>query len=215
MPAHELICCIVNHDKGSRVLQVAKRHGISGGTVMRARGTVKDHLLEILGLDDARREFVMMVAGERSDDIMQNVCREMAFHKPGHGIAFTIPFGPLFGTREAPTAPAQKMEDKAMYHAIFTIVDRGQADAVIEAANAAGARGGTVLHARGSGIHETQVLFAMPIEPEREVVLIVAKAETTDAITAAICERTRLDEPGKGILFVIDVGRTYGLFERA
>ena len=98
-----------------------------------------------------------------------------------------------------------------MYQAIYTIVDRGRAQAVIEAAERAGSRGGTVINARGSGIHETSKLFAMEIEPEKEIVLIVSQKQKTSEIVAAIREELGIDEPGKGIVFVQDVSEAFGL----
>jgi len=97
------------------------------------------------------------------------------------------------------------------HSAIYTIVDKGKAEAVIEAAAKAGARGGTIINARGSGIHETERLFHMEIEPEKEIALIVAKNENLDPIIESIRKELALDEPGNGILFVQDVKRTYGL----
>ena len=69
-----------------------------------------------------------------------------------------------------------------MYQSIIAIVERGHAENVIDAATQAGSRGGTIINARGSGIHETSTLFAMEIEPEKEVVLIVAEKKNTDHI---------------------------------
>ena len=99
-----------------------------------------------------------------------------------------------------------------MYDAIFTIVEKGMAPEVIEAANSAGARGGTIIKGRGSGIHETEVLFAMPVEPEREIVLILAQTDMTEEITTAIRKEVDLDSPGRGIIFVTGTSRTYGLY---
>lgn len=98
-----------------------------------------------------------------------------------------------------------------MYDAIFTIIDRGKADAVIEAAKQAGARGGTIINARGSGIHETQMLFAMEIEPEKEMVLILVKKELMEPVVSSIREQLQIDEPGNGIIFVQEVNQIYGL----
>lgn len=81
----------------------------------------------------------------------------------------------------------------------------------MDAAKKAGARGGTIINARGSGIHETEILFSMPIEPEKEVVMILSKNETVNQITSAIREELKIDEPGMGIMFVLDVNKSYGL----
>lgn len=83
---------------------------------------------------------------------------------------------------------------------------------MIEAAQKAGSKGGTIINARGSGIHETQKLFNMDIEPEKEVVLILSESKTTDSIVNSIRECLKIEEPGKGILFVLNVAETHGLY---
>lgn len=98
-----------------------------------------------------------------------------------------------------------------MVSAIFTIVDKGKADDVVDAAKKAGARGGTIINARGSGIHETQTLFAMDIEPEKEIVLILVEKAVLEPVIQSIRENLKIDEPGKGIIFVQEVTETYGL----
>jgi len=97
------------------------------------------------------------------------------------------------------------------YSLIVTIVNRGFADSVIAAAKDAGARGGTVLYARGSGIHETETFLHIPIQPEKELVLtLVLKGDVKDIVTA-ITEKAGLNEEGRGISFVLPVMRTAGI----
>ena len=98
-----------------------------------------------------------------------------------------------------------------MYKAIYVIVDKGNAEDVIEAANKAGARGGTIVNARGSGFHETHKLFSIEIEPEKDQVIIIAKSELKDAIVETIKTGQKITEPGNGIMFVLDVNEAYGL----
>lgn len=100
---------------------------------------------------------------------------------------------------------------EAMHHAIMVIVDRGKAEEVIEAATAAGSRGGTIINARGSGIHETSTLFAMEIEPEKEIVLIISENHQTQTIANTIREKLEIDKPGNGIIFIQNVTHTFGL----
>lgn len=98
-----------------------------------------------------------------------------------------------------------------MYKAIFTIVDRGKADQVMDTAKSAGARGGTIFNGRGSGIHEQQTLFSFPIDPEKEIIMIIAANKDVEQIVNKIHEDMKIDEPGKGIMFVLDVNKAYGL----
>ena len=97
------------------------------------------------------------------------------------------------------------------YRAIFTIVDRGNGESVIDSAKTAGAKGGTIFSGRGSGIHETEKLFSMEIEPEKEVVLIITDADTAAGIVAAVRRDLEIEQPGKGIIFVQPVDQIVGV----
>lgn len=179
---------------------------------MLGRGTVNSRLLELLDLNDSRKEIVLMA----TDDVtgtaaVQSIAKELSFHKADHGIAFVVPLQAIHGTHYCTSHSNHVTEANKMEQLIYTIVDKGLAEEVIEAAKSAGARGGTVINGRGSGIHETEMLFAMPIEPEREIILIIVSADIGEAVTRAIKDKMQLEQPGKGIMFVCNVSQTYGL----
>lgn len=94
---------------------------------------------------------------------------------------------------------------------IITIVSKGRSVDVIDASKEAGAEGGTILHGRGSGVHDTAKLFGIRIEPEKEVILIIAENTKTDLIVQSISNKLNINKPGKGVLFVLDVKRVAGI----
>ena len=102
--------------------------------------------------------------------------KQLAFDKPHHGIAFSISVANQIGVH--PVAPGETKErrgvSKPMYKAIFVVVDKGKAEEVIEAVARRCTRA-TVINAQGSGSTK-QKLFAMPIEPEKEIVMILPKS---------------------------------------
>jgi nitrogen regulatory protein PII len=214
--AVELIYAIVNFGTAPKLLRKAKGYGISGGTTLLGRGTVPGRILDFLGLNDVRKEIVVMVA-ERSIafDAIEKLSHDFEFAKPNHGIAFTMPITKVCGMHHC-SHPSDMKDDKGakhMYQAITVIVERGKAEDVIDAAVKAGSKGGTIIKGRGSGIHETSKLFTMDIEPEKEIVLILSEADKTDAIVESIRRDMKIDEPGQGILFVQEVSKTYGLYK--
>lgn len=97
------------------------------------------------------------------------------------------------------------------YELILTIVNRGFADLVMDAAKKAGASGGTIVHARGTGIHEAEKFFGIIVQPEKELVLILAAREEKNAIMASICTNAELKDVGKGICFSLPVDQVVGL----
>lgn len=210
-----LLCAVVNFGASSKVMNILRQHGVLGGTIFLGKGSVKNHLLEILDLSDIRKEIVLSVTTPSlADQALEALNKQLAFHKPHHGIAFTIPTQAQIGLHHVESDPLKERRgvNKPMYNAIFVVVDKGKAEEVIEAANSAGSRGATIINARGSGIHETKMLFAMPIEPEKEIVMILSQNELTDAIITTIREQLQIDHPGKGIMFVLNVNETYGLY---
>lgn len=97
------------------------------------------------------------------------------------------------------------------YEVIFTVVEKGLGQEVVDAATKAGSTGATIINARGSGIHECTKFFAMNIEPEKEIVMIIIERDKAEGIVNAIRDAMRIDDPGKGILFSMDVNRVTGL----
>jgi nitrogen regulatory protein PII len=97
------------------------------------------------------------------------------------------------------------------YECIITIVARGKGDLVIDASRESGAKGGTIIHGRGSGIHETRKVFGVAVQPEKEIVITLVKAEKLDNVINSITKELDLSSPGKGILFVLDVERVVGI----
>lgn len=211
---YKLFSVIVDFGKGSKVLRESKKLGVNGGTFLVAKGTVSSNLLRLLGLDEARKEILLMVIEERLEETLHvEITKKFHLDKVHQGIAFSMPITNVIGLRDSKYIPnPEKRGGNSMkYEAIFTIVDRGLSDDVIEAARKAGATGGTVMHGRGSGIHEKEKLFNIEIEPEKDIVLILTNDNKTDDIVNAIREKINIDKPGAGILFVMDVSRTSGL----
>ncbi len=137
---------------------------------------------------------------------------------PQTGIAFSLPLGQLAaidGRQVEFMRGGAKGGRQMLYEAIFVIVNKGLSVEVLEAAQGgAGSTGGTVIHGRGgSGTEEKAKLFNIAIEPEKDIVLILSKREKTEDITGAIEKRLRITEPGAGIIFVLGVSRTLGLYE--
>ena len=101
--------------------------------------------------------------------------------------------------------------NETKFQLIVAIVAQGNATPLIAAAKEAGAEGGTILRGRGSGIHESNRFLGIPIEPEKDIVLVLIAESLTDAVMNAIVEAGRLDQPGKGIAFVLNVPRVEGI----
>ena len=100
---------------------------------------------------------------------------------------------------------------KYKHEVIFCIVNSGYSDAVMEAAKKAGARGGTIINARGTAGKEAETFFHITVQPEKEIVMILVQKEIKDAVLNALYEEVGLDTAGQGIAFSVPVDNVVGL----
>lgn len=208
----EMLVVIVEHNKASKVLHLADEKGITASVAMLGRGTASRTIFDYLGLND-KKKAVLMLFGKTEEimDLADYLVEKLEMDKPNHGIAYIESAFNVFGTEDNANGSENIKRGENMYNAIYTIVEKGNADDVIEAAQKAGSRGGTVIHARGSGSEEARKVFNMLIEPEKEIVLIISEEAKTKDIVESIRKETQIEEEGKGIIFVTNVEATYGL----
>lgn len=97
------------------------------------------------------------------------------------------------------------------YSLIITILNRGFSDLVMDSARENGAKGGTVITARGTGSKVAEKLFGITISQEKEMILILTTTSTKNAIMSAICKTAGLNTQGKGITFSVPVDNVLGI----
>ena len=97
------------------------------------------------------------------------------------------------------------------YEVIFCIVDAGFSEVVMDAAKEVGARGGTVINARGTANKEAEKIFQIIIQPDKEIVMILVPAKIKDAVLHALYHAAGLKTAGHGIAFSMAVESAVGL----
>ena len=97
------------------------------------------------------------------------------------------------------------------HEVIFCIVNSGYSEAVMDAAKKAGARGGTIINARGTAGKEAETFFHITIQPEKEIVMILVPTQIKDDVLHALYNEVGLDSAGQGIAFSAPVDSVVGL----
>ena len=97
------------------------------------------------------------------------------------------------------------------HEVIFCIVNAGFSEAVMDAAKEFGARGGTVIRARGTANQEAEKRFGITVQPEKEAVMILVRSEIKDDILHALYKAVGLKTPGQGIAFSLPVDNVVGI----
>ena len=98
--------------------------------------------------------------------------------------------------------------DEIKFELVICIVNAGFSQNVVEAARKAGARGGTIIRARGSANPEAEEFFGVTIQPDKELVLILVPAAIKDEVLTTVYKESGLSQEGQGIAFSLPVERT-------
>ena len=97
------------------------------------------------------------------------------------------------------------------YEVVFCIINAGYVDLVMDAAREVGARGGTVIHARGTANKEAEKFFQITIQPDKDIVMILVPANIKDNVLHAVYQSAGLKTAGQGIAFSMPVDNVVGL----
>ncbi|WP_459843174.1 P-II family nitrogen regulator [Fusibacter bizertensis] len=215
------VTLIVSSKASRNAKKIAKSFGVLGSTTLLCKGTIDGKLLGLLDLNEQQQEMVIFLTnGYQIADLVSALHSQLKLSLSNHGIMFVTEIKNILGKNiyledvniDKDNFTKTIYEGDFMYNSIYVVVDKGNGNDVIASSKRAGARGGTIFSARGSGIHETQRLFSMDIEPEKEVVMILVPASETDHIAATIVSDLRLDLPGNGILYVQELLKAYGIY---
>ncbi len=213
----QVLTLILTSEQCAALSKQTRKHHISATKIL-AKGTVASHFLKRLGITSDRREMVNILLSR--DDALEflNILHDkLQMNKPGHGIAYLTDvlacIGTHNGTQISLEETASLNPEGSMYHKITVIVERGKSEEVMEAAREAGARGGTILHGRGSTGKDARTIFGMEIEPEKEIIIILTPVKITQQVFDAIAVRMDIEAPGKGIMYIEPLAETRGLVE--
>ena len=188
--------------------------------VLLGYGTAKDEILDMLGLDRSEKAVLLKtVTGETWKDVKWNLRKKLYIDVPDTGIAFIIPMSSIGGRRELAFfltgQDYRKGEESVMKNTtmelLIIISNQGHNDLVMDAARGAGAYGGTVLHARGTGVNRAELFFGISLASEKDLTLIVTQKSQKNAIMQAVMQKAGMETPAQSIVFSLPVTDAAGL----
>ena len=111
---HEVILSIVDAGYADEVMEVARQKGVRGGTILNARGVVKEDAAAFFGITlHADKEILMMVVEKAiRDDVLNAIYTEMGMAKKAKGIAFSLPVSDVAGLAQKVDMPLLDLEEK-------------------------------------------------------------------------------------------------------
>ena len=97
------------------------------------------------------------------------------------------------------------------HEVIFAIVNSGFADEAMEVAKENGARGGTIINARGVAGQEAAAFFGITLHTDKEILMLVVEKQNRDAILNGLYSRMGMGKKAQGIAFSLPVSDVAGL----
>lgn len=215
-----LTTTVVDRRNGKKYEKLYKESGISVSFTALGAGTARGDILDYLGLEAAEKAVIFSVQEEEDWlSLKKDLRRKMRIDAPGGGIAFTIPLSSIGGRRALQFLLAKdeyrKEEESVLkdttHELIIVIANRGYIDAVMDAARGAGAYGGTVIQAKGTGMAHAEKFMGVSLAAEKEMVFIVTKTEQKNSIMKAVMEQVGVENKAQAIVFSLPVTDTAGL----
>ena len=177
-------------------------------------------ILDYLGLEASEKMVIFNFVQQRDWMLTKkDLQRKLQIDAPGEGIAFLVPLSSIGGKRtlqflldrqELPESEESTLKDTT-YELIVAIADQGNLEMVMDAARGAGAYGGTVIHAKGTGMEYAEKYLGVTIAAEKAMIFIVTKKDQKNSIMKAIMEQAGMQTPAKTIVFSLPVTDTAGL----
>ena len=232
LPSLKMVFFIVDWDKSAVISKVFEDEDVRFHFIHKGRGTASSDVLDLLGVGVAEKAVVVCVEQEILVPVLLKEARKkLGFYSPGAGIAFTIPLSgintPLLKVfkesvnknekinTEGGEAMAQEGQGEKPAEIrndlIIAVINQGYSEDFMTAARAAGAMGGTILHARGL-THEGPVkFFGVSVQEEKEIVLIVTSRKKKVAIMEAVSRSYGITSRAEGLIFSLPVDSVMGL----
>ena len=102
-------------------------------------------------------------------------------------------------------------ELKFEHELVLAVINEGHTDPVMDAARSAGAAGGTVLHAKGTGGKLSEKFLGVSLADEKELIMIVARSSEKAGIMRAIAAQCGPDTPAGAVAFSLPISAVAGL----
>ena len=183
-------------------------------------GTAVQETLSTLGLERTEKAVLFaMITADTWPKLQKELRHRLRIDVPGTGIAFIIPLSSIGGKRalqfltehQTFTLEEESILKDTRYELLLVIANQGHTGSIMDAARAEGAGGGTVVHAKGTGMEGAEKFLGISLAAEKEMIYIVVHRDKRNDIMSAIMRDAGMASKAKSICFTLPVSATAGL----
>lgn len=213
-----LVMSIVDRKKEDKMAEIFRELKFSVVLESLCVGTATSEHLSLYNLEPTEKAIFTTIATRKSvHDLFMYAEEKMYIDIPGNGIILSIPLKSVSGgsnlayITEGQEIGGGKPHMEFKHELIIVIIKEGYSDEVMEFARKAGAGGGTVLHAKGTGTDEVSKFMGVSIAPNKDMIYILSPSDKKNEIMKAISENCGKNKPAEALCFSVPVSAVTGI----
>ncbi len=215
-----MMAAVTKRPMKKRLSDILNRGSVKVSFSIPAWGTASSEMLDYFGLEDVEKSLLLsIVTDETWRKVKASLEDDFRIDAPGRGISFIIPVSSIGGKKAleffTEGQEFRKEEESVMkdtkYELIVVIANHGHSEEVMDAARKKGAGGGTVIHAKGTGLESAEKFLGFSIVDEKELILIVSKTESKNEIMKSVMENAGSKSGAGAVVFSLPVTDTAGI----
>ena len=220
----QLLVLIASTKLTDQAAEIFKKSSLPIQYRLHGQGTASSQIMDTLGLGSSAKGVLISTVPDSFGKIMMGLLHsQLRLDSVNSGIAFTIPLTAVnkllfrMMTHTAETIERSDIErnvyymPESKYVLISAVVNRGFGGEVMDAARAAGARGGTLLYSRSIGSEEASGFWGLGVHEEKEIILILADHEMKVGIMRTVSEKCGMHSEAQGIVMALPVDSIMGI----
>jgi len=226
--APKFLTIITDRDNVNKLEDILREKHVLFHYMFNAMGTASSEILKSLGLSGTEKTVcICLEPNSKVLSLMTSVSDRLSLASSGNGITFVVP---ISGTSAVVSSMfreelehskerwekwmdtnLEEIKKEAGYAAVVSIINQGFSEILMDAARSVGARGGTIIHARRSGIEDAAKFFGVTLQAEKEIVAILIPREKKKELMQAITKKCGLNTEAHGIVISLPVESCSGI----
>lgn len=221
MNCYQLLILIATPKLADRAAELFLKSALPIEYRLNGQGTASSEIMDTLGLGTADKGILLSTVPQSFGQTMLELLHtKLRLDAVNSGIAFTIPLTGVSKlllrmmdqtAQDTDNGKDEQPMPTSKYVLISAIVNRGFSGEVMDAARAAGAGGGTVLHSRSIGSEDAKSFWGLSTQEEKEIVLILADHQKKTDIMSAISQSCGMHSDAEGVVMSLPIDSVMGL----
>lgn len=212
------VLSIVDRNRAKEMQEIYENLQLSVVLTLLGKGTATSEHLSLYDLSETEKAILGTVASEPSvKQLIRTAKRKLFIDIPGNGVMMVIPIKSIGGGKslaylaDGQTLGGGTSDMNFENELIVVILNEGYSDMVMDSAREAGATGGTVLHAKGTGRTKSEKFFGVSLAEEKDMIYILASSKKKTDIMKAISRDCGTETKAGAICFSLPVSEVAGI----